>query len=440
MPLFTVGMPVSRGDQRAAISVRADTVVKMAGKPVHPGVATLVQELRIGVPNGADEYMFGDVADIAIGRDGAIVVLDAKMPAVREYTAAGAYVRTFGRKGQGPGEYLRPGGIGVHPDGRVMLADGGNWRVNVYSPTGAPVAHWPIPSGEKAGVTSSLRRALLVDTKGQVVIRRPAPGLTNDAVLLRLRGDGTVLDTLKRPDELPNGPYVTAAAAHSGALMYLAFYPQPIWQWSPLGYLVTALPKSYAVDLRIPGLNPASGGATGSRAASARDWNSSMPVVSIRRDVKPLRATAAERRTWHDAVEKAMRSYDASWTWQGPDVGEIKPMFDDVVVGRDGRIWVRLPTDWPYGLPSPTLAEVRRTAAAATAVAKAAGRSLPPRNGPSEPIEYDVFEPDGTYLGQVETPAFVSTFVRTGDLVYGVTYDDDEIPYVMRFRIAWKQQ
>jgi hypothetical protein len=49
-----------------------------------------------------------------------------------------------------------------------------------------------------------------------------------------------------------------------------------------------------------------------------------------------------------------------------------------------------------------------------------------------------VFEPDGTWLGQVEIPPRVSTMVRRGDLVWGVGYDEDDVATVRRYRIVWR--
>jgi len=54
------------------------------------------------------------------------------------------------------------------------------------------------------------------------------------------------------------------------------------------------------------------------------------------------------------------------------------------------------------------------------------------------PALYDVFEPNGAYVGQVEVPPRVSTVVRRGDYVWGVEFDDDDVQRVVRFRIVWR--
>lgn len=52
---------------------------------------------------------------------------------------------------------------------------------------------------------------------------------------------------------------------------------------------------------------------------------------------------------------------------------------------------------------------------------------------------YDVFDPDGRYLGEVATSTRLSTWafppVFRGDLVYGFTFDEMMVPYLVRMRI-----
>src|SRR5688572_24508441 len=127
-------------------TIRVDTVVRVAQAPVHTGIATLVEEMSIGVADGAEEYMLGDVADIALGRDGTIYVLDRQVPAIRQYDDRGKYIRTIGRSGAGPGEYRSPSGLATMRDGRLLLWDTGNWRINVYAGDGTSLTQWQTPS------------------------------------------------------------------------------------------------------------------------------------------------------------------------------------------------------------------------------------------------------------------------------------------------------
>src|SRR5687768_17044939 len=80
-PQATGQAPAARPAQRA------DTVVKQAGRAAYPSGGTLVAELTIGVVDGAQEYMFGNVRDVLELRDGSTLVVDDRAFAIRQYDA-----------------------------------------------------------------------------------------------------------------------------------------------------------------------------------------------------------------------------------------------------------------------------------------------------------------------------------------------------------------
>ena len=62
--------------------------------------------------------------------------------------------------------------------------------------------------------------------------------------------------------------------------------------------------------------------------------------------------------------------------------------------------------------------------------------------GPPPPVKFrakekqwDVFEPDGRYLGRIRGPRELTLFVRRGNTVWGVVRDEDDVPGVVRMRI-----
>ena len=42
------------------------------------------------------------------------------------------FVKSFGTKGTGPGEFDRPSGVCISPEGAVIVVDFGNNRVQVF--------------------------------------------------------------------------------------------------------------------------------------------------------------------------------------------------------------------------------------------------------------------------------------------------------------------
>jgi hypothetical protein len=51
---------------------------------------------------------------------------------------------------------------------------------------------------------------------------------------------------------------------------------------------------------------------------------------------------------------------------------------------------------------------------------------------------FDVYEPSGTYLGQVQVPARIDAIVMRGDFIWATTCKDDGVPSVGRYRIIWR--
>jgi hypothetical protein len=51
---------------------------------------------------------------------------------VQVFTSDGVFLTQWGRWGTAPGEFDRPLGIGIAPDGRIFVADTFNRRVQIF--------------------------------------------------------------------------------------------------------------------------------------------------------------------------------------------------------------------------------------------------------------------------------------------------------------------
>jgi hypothetical protein len=86
------------------------TVVKNPKEPMsRSDVLFLQEELSVGKAEGKEEYLFYDirspVANVDVDAQNNIYVLDIKGSQVKVFDKDGHFVRTIGRKGQGPGEF-----------------------------------------------------------------------------------------------------------------------------------------------------------------------------------------------------------------------------------------------------------------------------------------------------------------------------------------------
>lgn len=98
-------------------------------------LAELSLQVRIGDEEHRPDYIFGQVADIAFGPDGEFYVLDFADATVKVYNKAGQHLRSFGGRGEGPGEMRSPNRILVSSQD-VTIFDPAQRRVVVYSREG----------------------------------------------------------------------------------------------------------------------------------------------------------------------------------------------------------------------------------------------------------------------------------------------------------------
>lgn len=100
-----------------------------------PEVAVAPQvSIRPEVSHGGEP--FGRIADIEIGEDGALYVLDALSRAVRVFDGAGNEIDSFGQRGEGPGEFERPDQLVWGPEGRLWVFDPGLGRLTSFTAQG----------------------------------------------------------------------------------------------------------------------------------------------------------------------------------------------------------------------------------------------------------------------------------------------------------------
>lgn len=80
------------------------TTVAYAQAPMQPSIS-------IPMEGSSGDVHFSDVAWVSSGPNGTILVVDPKDAVLRQFSSDGRPIRTFGRKGRGPGEFTRPGWV-----------------------------------------------------------------------------------------------------------------------------------------------------------------------------------------------------------------------------------------------------------------------------------------------------------------------------------------
>jgi hypothetical protein len=91
----------------------------------------------IGDLNTEDENLaFNSPRDVALDSAGNIYVLDAANQRIQKFSPEGKYLSTFGRKGQGPGEFNYPSSLDVDSQGNMCVLDSFVKKIQILTPQG----------------------------------------------------------------------------------------------------------------------------------------------------------------------------------------------------------------------------------------------------------------------------------------------------------------
>ena len=189
--------------------------------------ARLAEEaaLTIGVVEGREAYLFQRIVSVARDGEGNLVVADAGWYQVRTFNANGNHLRTVGREGEGPGDFVDLKGAWPRSGGGVIAVDGFLQTVSEYGPTGelervaklrdagSPLSYrsWGVDGSE-----SLLGSATNRTTRGL----SPGDTARSPVHLVRHGLDGAIRDTLSQFPGAAGG-----VAGSGGAIIHMESLP-----------------------------------------------------------------------------------------------------------------------------------------------------------------------------------------------------------------------
>jgi len=333
---------------------------------------------RIGGTEATGPDAFGRVVDVGIDPLGRIWVADGMQQQLKVFEPDGTFVRSVGRKGGGPAEFMGISGFDWAPDGTLWVLDGGSSRFAVYDTAGRLVATHPRFSG--ASVTpwpgGFDREGKLLDIGG---MRRV--GEETVVSLVDFDRHARPVDTLHLPPlrEEYFGK-ITSGDARSQRTRQapVPFSATQIWGMDPEGYVWYARTDHYRLERR-------SFDGTVER------------VVELQNRARPV--SGADK-------EEILRNYrwfqEAGGTLDPSRIPDRHPHLANLFFSPEGELWV---------LPTYFVGE--------------------------KPL-MDVFDLHGRYLGQVQSPvpflSHPSPSIRAGR-VAAVSRDDDGVDAVVLMRL-----
>ncbi len=320
----------------------------------------------------------------AVHRDGRIAIPDWGLGEVVVVGAEGEWLGTWTREGRGPGETLRPAAAAWTDDGHLAVFDIENSKVVFRSADGAVAPDIPVHLSMTAPVMRSGQLEWVgVDARGAVAL---APGAQSE-----LRAPELFFTLLLYLPPRADAPDTLAVA------------PLPAVRDGPYaGWSLPGAPRAVgalAADGRI-----AVGGEDASYSIVVRD-TAGAAVLQICRDAPALSLTAAER--LETGIPEQMEELAAALRNAPPP--EQPAPYARLFFGADGRLWVQRDRNDPLQ-----------------------GVQL---HGPPG-ARYDVFDADGSYLGEGRAPAGASLVAAAGDRVWAFETGEFDETTLVAYRLV----
>ena len=135
--LFVSAIALQKPQWKGTITREGDVVVvKNPKDPIYKdAILTFKEELSIGGAEAKPEQSFVEVNQIVIDEDENIYILDPKQAQIKVFNKAGGYLRTIGRKGEGPGELSQPTKMSLNPSRKELMVSDLIRRQLVYFAT-----------------------------------------------------------------------------------------------------------------------------------------------------------------------------------------------------------------------------------------------------------------------------------------------------------------
>lgn len=137
---FLVTFSCSQNEAEWKGTIKEVDGVTIVNNPLDPiyaeNIFDLEEELTIGQLEGIDKYIFSEIISIAVDDNGRIYILDRKEANVKIFSKEGIFIRTIGKRGQGPGEMTNPYQIFITSQEEIMINDSPSYSLLFFSKEG----------------------------------------------------------------------------------------------------------------------------------------------------------------------------------------------------------------------------------------------------------------------------------------------------------------
>lgn len=338
----------------------------------------IVEEMRLGSDTGDDAILFGSIRSFDVDAQGRVYALDSQSEEIHVFDSDGAFVRTVGSEGAGPGEFEGASAVDVSSTGEIwvmemqkgrlsILDSGGNYqRTEKVNSVGWD--YWNYPGGfDRMGRYNAL--VLTFDEEDAKVW------------LARFDQSFAPLDTIALPESpVKSERFELVSDGGSTTSISVPFQGSFDWRFSSRGNFWTLLTRTYELAEITAG---------------------GKVLRRVIKEFEPLPVTNADL----EVTLESLRWF----TNQGGKVDlsripRTKPVTTSFFCDDAGNLWVM------------------RVAATPEDVGRL----------------FDLFTPEGYFLGEIRLPFSLESdpepIVRDG-LLYGISTDEQGAEIIVRARI-----
>jgi hypothetical protein len=271
-----------------------------------------------GTDDGPDAFFRVFPTSIGVDSLGNLYVLDAGQFSVSVFDRSGRHLRSFGRQGQGPGEFGFPSDMAVTSAGEVAVHDFARRALVLFDAEGSYAGTFPLPG--------PLQRQVVLLEDGTIVAAVTEASPTAGSIDYRVLGLGRDTVEVARVRQLSATQPQMTSCGPVGIPPY--FGPRVAWA------------------------------AAGNRIAFSKDATYAIHVTDgtgferiWKRDLRPIRSTP-ELAAWEAAEGDSVRfpggcALSAEEAARQFGYHENAPLIQGLAVSPDGTVWVRRRTERP---------------------------------------------------------------------------------------------
>ena len=293
--------------------IEEENGIRVVKNPAEPLYGELVLELEEDLSIGSVEdenTMFYQIGSIDVDSQNNIYVMDSGNHRIQKFDKDGNYLQTIGRKGQGPGEFMRPINILLDAQGNIYVLE--LRKLNLFDTKGNFI---------KSFVPATFIMGFAAGPEGNIICYGfiSKPKAQNFGVML-INPEGKITETIA---EYPG----ISMVSRKDAMFSISHSYRPQLSFSPIEKKGAVY--GYGAEYKL----------------IVADFSGETSLI-IEKDELPQSITRREKdKIIDDTLERTADDEHGKWprdvVEEGADFPDHRPLFNGIATDDTGRIYVR---------------------------------------------------------------------------------------------------